>query len=37
MLLAYLDESYDKVEYWLAALVVPTDAALQLQTTSMTW
>lgn len=31
MLLAYLDESYDKAEYWLAALVVPAAAALQLQ------
>lgn len=31
MLLAYLDESYDKVEYWLTALVVPTETALQLQ------
>jgi hypothetical protein len=31
MLLAYLDESYDKAEYWLTALVVPSDSALQLQ------
>lgn len=31
MLLAYLDESYDKVEYWLTALLVPADSALQLQ------
>jgi hypothetical protein len=31
MLLAYLDESYDKVEYWLTALLVPADAALKLQ------
>ncbi|MDC8973995.1 DUF3800 domain-containing protein [Mycobacterium marinum] len=31
MLLAYLDESYDKVEYWLTALMVPADAALKLQ------
>jgi hypothetical protein len=31
VLLAYIDESYDKVEYWLTALVVPADNALQLQ------
>jgi hypothetical protein len=31
MLLAYLDESYDNVEYWLTALLVPADAALKLQ------
>jgi hypothetical protein len=31
MLLAYLDESYDKVEYWLTTLLVPADAALKLQ------
>lgn len=31
MLPAYIDESYDKVEYWLTALVVPADNALQLQ------
>lgn len=31
MLLAYLDESYDKVEYWLTALAVPTGSALALQ------
>lgn len=31
MLLAYIDESYDKAEYWLTALVVPHDSALRLQ------
>jgi hypothetical protein len=31
VLLAYLDESYDKLEYWLTALVVPTGSALALQ------
>ena len=31
MLLAYLDESHDKVEYWMAALIVPCESALQLQ------
>lgn len=31
MLLAYLDESYDDVEYWLTALIVPSHSALQLQ------
>ena len=31
MLLAYIDGSYDKVEYWLTALVVPAEDALQLQ------
>ncbi|MEN4396757.1 DUF3800 domain-containing protein [Mycolicibacterium senegalense] len=31
MLLAYLDESYDNVEYWLTALLVPGDSALKLQ------
>ena len=31
MLLAYIDESYDRDEYWLTALVVPNDVALQLQ------
>jgi hypothetical protein len=31
MLLAYIDESYDRDEYWLTALVVPNAVALQLQ------
>lgn len=31
MLLAYLDESYDKVEYWLTSLLVPAESALKLQ------
>lgn len=31
MLLAYIDESYDREEYWLTALVVPDAVALQLQ------
>jgi hypothetical protein len=31
MLLAYIDESYDREEYWLTGLVVPTEGALQLQ------
>lgn len=31
MLLAYIDESYDRDEYWLSALVVPNEVALQLQ------
>lgn len=32
MLLAYIDESYDRQEYWLTALVVPDQVAPQLQT-----
>jgi hypothetical protein len=28
---AYLDESYDKLEYWLTALIVPSESALKLQ------
>lgn len=31
MLLAYIDESHDRKEYWLTALVVPTEVALPLQ------
>ncbi len=30
MLLAYLDESYDKQHYWIAALVVPDDQLIPL-------
>lgn len=32
MLLAYLDESYDKSRYWMAAVVCPDDQALSLAT-----
>lgn len=31
MLLAYIDESHDRVEYWLTALVMPNQVVLQLQ------